>query len=357
MNKLTSLHDLPQLREKFQQALAARAKAGAVIYVGMGTCGIAAGARETFQAIEQKIAKHKLPATVVSVGCIGMCAKEPLVDIQLNGGSHVLYANIQADMVPRLIEEHVINHHPVREWVICRMTDGEVPADEPQAIQNLPQFNDLPFGGKQVRIALGNCGLIDPEKIEDYIAREGYRALGRVLGSWSPEEVIKEIKESGLRGRGGGGFPTGIEMGILPQIARRHQIRHLQRRRRRSRRVHGPLDSRKRSARRARRHGHRRLRDGRARRHHLLPRGISAGHRAARRSHWPGQRTWPARRKYSRHEIQFRHFAQGRRRRVCVRRGNRAHRVHRRPARRTASASAVPRRQRSCGASRATSTT
>ena len=211
MNKLTSLHDLPALREQFQQALAAHAKAGAVIYVGTGTCGVAAGARETLQAIEQKITKHKLPAQVVSVGCIGMCAKEPLVDIQLNGGSHVLYANIQADMVPRLIEEHVINQHPVREWVICRMTDGDVPADEPQAIQNLPLFKDLPFGGKQVRIALGNCGLIDPEKIEDYIAREGYRALGRVLGSWSPEEVIRVIKESGLRGRGGGGFPTGLK--------------------------------------------------------------------------------------------------------------------------------------------------
>ena len=211
MNKLTSLHDLPLLREKFQQALVARAKAGAVIYVGMGTCGIAAGARETLQAIEQKIAMHKLAAQVVSVGCIGMCAKEPLVDIQLNGGSHVLYANIQADMVERLIEEHVVNQRPVREWVICRMTDGEAPADEPQAIQNLPQFRDLPFGGKQIRIALGNCGLIDPEKIEDYIAREGYRALGRVLGSWSPEEVIRVIKESGLRGRGGGGFSTGTK--------------------------------------------------------------------------------------------------------------------------------------------------
>ena len=191
MNKLASIQDLPPLREKFQQALAARAKAGAVIYVGMGTCGIAAGARETFQAIEQKIAKHKLAAQVVSVGCIGMCAKEPLVDIQLNGGSHVLYANVQPDMVARLVEEHVANRRPVREWVICRMADGEAPSDEPQAIQNLPQFRDLPFGGKQVRIALGNCGLIDPEKIEDYVARDGYRALGRVLGSWSPEEVIR----------------------------------------------------------------------------------------------------------------------------------------------------------------------
>ena len=211
MNRLQSIQDLPPLRESIQQALAARARSGPVIYVGMGTCGIAAGARETLQAIEQEIAKHDIPAQIVSVGCIGMCAKEPLVDIQLNGGSHVLYANIQPEMVPRLIEEHLVKQQPVREWLICRMADGEVPDDEPQAIHNLPQFRDLPFTGKQVRIALGNCGLIDPTRIEDYIARDGYRALGRVLGSWSPEEVIKEIKESGLRGRGGGGFATGTK--------------------------------------------------------------------------------------------------------------------------------------------------
>ncbi|MCX6873957.1 MAG: FAD-dependent oxidoreductase [Verrucomicrobia bacterium] len=211
MNRLQSIQDLPPLRESIQQALAARARSGPVIYVGMGTCGIAAGARETLQAIEQEIAKHHIPAQIVSVGCIGMCAKEPLVDIQLNGGSHVLYANIQPEMVARLIGEHVINQQPVREWLICRMADGDVPDDEPQAIQNLPQFRDLPFTGKQVRIALGNCGLIDPTRIEDYIARDGYRGLGRVLGSWSPEEVIKEIKESGLRGRGGGGFSTGTK--------------------------------------------------------------------------------------------------------------------------------------------------
>ena len=211
MTKLNSLQELPALREQFQRALAARAQAGPVIYVGTGTCGIAAGARETLQAIEQEIARRKITAQVVSVGCIGMCAKEPLVDIQLHGGSHVLYANIQAEMVARLVEEHVVHERPVREWVICRMTDGEAPADEAQAIQNLPSFRDLPFTGKQIRIALGNCGLIDPEKIGDYIAREGYRALGRVLGSWSPEEVIREIKESGLRGRGGGGFSTGTK--------------------------------------------------------------------------------------------------------------------------------------------------
>jgi NADH-quinone oxidoreductase subunit F len=217
MARLNSLQDLPLLREKLQQAFAARARAGAVIYVGAGTCGIAAGARETQQAIEKEISRRRLLAQVVSVGCIGMCAKEPLVDIQINGGSHVLYANVQPAMVARLVEDHLVNRRPVREWVICRMTDGEPPADEPQAIQNLPHFRDLPFTAKQIRIALGNCGLIDPDKIEDYIARDGYRALGRVLGSWSPEEVIRQIKESGLRGRGGGGFSTGIKWELCRQ--------------------------------------------------------------------------------------------------------------------------------------------
>ncbi|HVM60024.1 MAG TPA: FAD-dependent oxidoreductase [Verrucomicrobiae bacterium] len=211
MAKLNTIQDLAQLREQSQQTLAARGRARAAIFVGTGTCGIAAGARETMQAIQQELARRKLDGPVTTVGCIGMCAKEPLVDIQINGGSHVLYANIQPDMVPRLIEEHVVNTRPVREWVICRMAEGEPPADEPQAIQNVPQFRDLPFTGKQIRIAMANCGIIDPEKIEEYIARDGYRALARVLGMWSPEEVIRVVKESGLRGRGGGGFSTGTK--------------------------------------------------------------------------------------------------------------------------------------------------
>jgi NADH-quinone oxidoreductase subunit F len=207
MAKLNTVQDLAQLREQFQQALNTRA----AIFVGTGTCGIAAGARETMHAIQQELTRRKLAVSVASVGCIGMCAKEPLVDIQLNGGSHVFYANIQPDMVPRLIEEHVVNSRPVREWAICRMAEAEPPADEPQAIQNVPQFRDLPFTGKQIRIVLSNCGIIDPEKIEEYIARDGYRALARALATWSPEEVIRALKESGLRGRGGGGFSTGTK--------------------------------------------------------------------------------------------------------------------------------------------------
>jgi NADP-reducing hydrogenase subunit HndB len=116
-----TLKDLTRIREAAQRAIHARRDTGTTIYVGMGTCGVAAGAKETLQAIVAELAKRKIEAHVTSVGCIGMCIKEPLVDIQQAGKSHVLYANVQPEMVPRLIAEHLVKGEPVSEWVICRM--------------------------------------------------------------------------------------------------------------------------------------------------------------------------------------------------------------------------------------------
>jgi NADP-reducing hydrogenase subunit HndB len=121
MPKLKSVQELTQVRESAKTTLKQRLETGTTIYIGMGTCGIAAGAREVMQAIEQELAKRQIQAHVASVGCIGMCVKEPLVDIQQAGKSHILYANIQPEMVPRLIQEHLIKGEPVSEWVICRM--------------------------------------------------------------------------------------------------------------------------------------------------------------------------------------------------------------------------------------------
>lgn len=121
MAKLRSLQDLMRVREEVKRSIRATFDTGTAIFVGTGTCGTAAGARETVQAIEQELARRKIQAAVSTVGCIGMCAKEPLVDIQQAGKSHVLYANIQPDMVPRLIESHLVKGEPVKEWVICRM--------------------------------------------------------------------------------------------------------------------------------------------------------------------------------------------------------------------------------------------
>jgi (2Fe-2S) ferredoxin len=122
MDKLNSLQELSRFREDLKRATRARRDTGARIAIGMGTCGIAAGARETMDAIRAELERHQVDAEIASVGCIGMCAREPLVDIQLAGGSHVLYANVLPEMAGRLVKEHLLRGQPVKEWVICRMT-------------------------------------------------------------------------------------------------------------------------------------------------------------------------------------------------------------------------------------------
>ncbi len=121
MPKLKSVEDLTRVREETLRSRDARLKAGATIYVGMGTCGVAAGARETMDAIQGELARRKIDAQVTTVGCIGMCVREPLVDIQPAGGPRITYANVKPDMVPRLIEEHLVKGRPITEWVVGRM--------------------------------------------------------------------------------------------------------------------------------------------------------------------------------------------------------------------------------------------
>ncbi len=117
MPKIKSLEDLKRIREQAQQDLQIRTKTGTKITVGMGTCGIAAGARETMHAILEELHARNIEAYVTTVGCIGMCFKEPLVDIEQAGKPRITYGNIHPDMVPRLIEEHLVNGNVVQEWV------------------------------------------------------------------------------------------------------------------------------------------------------------------------------------------------------------------------------------------------
>ena len=206
MPALKSFEALNRLRSQAQEASKKRRAAGALILVGMGTCGIAAGASEVAEALRKEIAARKIDAQVIGVGCIGMCVKEPLVDIVLPGKPRVTYANVKPDMVPRLIEEHLVNDQVVKQWALAQMADG---ADTLE--QDLLTYQELPFYRKQIRIALHNCGMIDPENIEEYIAIGGFRGLAKVLFEMTPDEVIEEMKDSGLRGRGGAGFMTGVK--------------------------------------------------------------------------------------------------------------------------------------------------
>jgi len=124
MPKLQSLQDLQNLRERVQGEIKARTQASTTITVGMGTCGIAAGAREVMHAILNELAVRKIDAHVTTTGCIGMCSKEPLVDIQQGNEPRVTYGNVAPAMVPRIIEEHLVNGRVVNEWAIGRVAAG-----------------------------------------------------------------------------------------------------------------------------------------------------------------------------------------------------------------------------------------
>ena len=122
MPRLKSLEDLKSLREQAQRDIQVRLDTGTRITVGMGTCGIAAGARETMHAILEELKKRDIEAHVTTVGCIGMCSHEPLVDIEQAGSARITYGGLKPDMVSRLIEEHLINGRVVHEWVVGRLT-------------------------------------------------------------------------------------------------------------------------------------------------------------------------------------------------------------------------------------------
>jgi NADH-quinone oxidoreductase subunit F len=162
-----------------------------VIKVGVASCGIAAGGSRVLGAFASQVNSRGLQATVKPTGCIGMCYQEVLAEV-IRDNHPVLYGKVTPERVGRIIEEHVIGGHPVDEWV-------------------LPQDEVDGFMSRQQRIVLRNCGIIDPESIEDYIDSGGYRALEKALGKYTPLGVIDEITRSGLRGRGGAGFATGVK--------------------------------------------------------------------------------------------------------------------------------------------------
>ncbi len=162
-----------------------------VIKVGVASCGIAAGGSKVLAAFAAQLNSRCLQATVKPTGCIGMCYQEVLAEV-IRDNQTVLYGKVTPERVERIIEEHVIGGHPVEEWA-------------------LPQEEVDSFMSRQQRIVLRNCGIIDPESIEDYIDSGGYRALEKALGRLLPLGVIDEITRSGLRGRGGAGFATGVK--------------------------------------------------------------------------------------------------------------------------------------------------
>jgi len=165
-----------------------------------GTGCIASGGLKVKDALEAELSKHNLSdqISVTITGCNGFCAEGPIMTVYPEG---IFYEKLTVDNIPFLVEEHFVKGRPVEKFMYKE-------ADKKAAV---PAINEIPFFKLQVLRALRNKGLIDPEKIEEYIARDGYMAAAKALTEMTPQDVIAEIKNSGLRGRGGAGFPTGLK--------------------------------------------------------------------------------------------------------------------------------------------------
>jgi NADH-quinone oxidoreductase subunit F len=168
------------------------------VHVCMGTAGVASGGEAVMAALESEFEKRGLNNTDVKernckakqTGCRGLCARDVLIDVYIPGKGPITYEHVTAEMVPAIIEEHIVGGEVITKWA---------------AKKDYFEFYD-----KQKRYVLNDCGKVDPDSLEDYIAHKGYDAIKKAV-TMSPEEVIEQVKKSGLRGRGGGGFPTGLK--------------------------------------------------------------------------------------------------------------------------------------------------
>jgi NADH-quinone oxidoreductase subunit F len=166
------------------------------VIVGLGSCGIAAGAFKTYQKIESILNADKLDFELKKTSCIGMCFREPLVEIIDRNGSYI-YGNVDENRISEIIEKHIKNDEPIKEYVVAT---------------KLFETEDNKFFDAQVKIALRHCGTIDPESITEYESQLGYEAIKKIAKEKiTYEAVIQSILDSGIRGRGGGGFSTGMK--------------------------------------------------------------------------------------------------------------------------------------------------
>ncbi len=179
-----------------------------VVKVALATCGIASGARDILQFFSAELEKRNIEAAVLQTGCMGYCYAEPTVEVCRRGQEPVIFGYVDEKRADDIIENYI------KKGV---MVDGLIPKNFSTACHCEHEPQAVPEKSKQIRIALRNCGVIDPASIEDYILHDGYHALADVLNRMTPEEAIEEVIASGLKGRGGGGFLTGQKWKLTRQ--------------------------------------------------------------------------------------------------------------------------------------------
>jgi NADH-quinone oxidoreductase subunit F len=211
--KVTKLYHLEDIAESGKKQIEGEKTQ---LIFGLSTCGIAAGGKDLIDFANEYILNKGIDVDLRSVGCIGMCYAEPLVDVKLPHMPRLTYCNVDKKLMNTILEEHVIKGNPLYEYAMAQLSE-EISESKYNPIyfndryQNIKVYKEIPFFSKQVRIVLHNCGIINPKDIQEYIARGGYRALYKTLYEMKPQKVIDEVKSSGLKGRGGAGFPTGLK--------------------------------------------------------------------------------------------------------------------------------------------------
>ena len=172
-----------------------------------GTGCHASGSLEVKKVLQEEIVKQKLDQEIriIETGCNGFCAQGPVMIVQPEG---VFYQKLKPEDIPYLVEEHFLKGRPVKDFMY----------KEPASAETIPTMDEIPFYARQKLIVLKNRGAVDPESIDEYIARDGYMGASKALLEMTPEEIIEEVKSSGLRGRGGAGFPTHIKLAARPDV-------------------------------------------------------------------------------------------------------------------------------------------
>ena len=187
------------------------------IAVGLATCGIAAGGDAVFDALNKALQKKGVDTYLTKVGCIGYCKEEPLVNITLPGTPLVILHRVSDKDVAEIVDAVAQGEIP-EDKTLCKIENWDHITTDAlhygEGFDNIPLYNELPYFKPQKKVVLRDAGLINPEDMEEYLAVGGYSALYKTLTEMDPDEVIEEIKKSGLRGRGGAGFPTGLKWGF-----------------------------------------------------------------------------------------------------------------------------------------------
>ena len=210
---MKTLEELKVVRDSMKGEVALRTHGNASskyerhVLVCGGTGCTSSGSPKIIEELEKQLADKGLTdkVQIVKTGCFGLCERGPIMIVYPEGS---FYSRVKVDEIPRIVEEHLLGGNPVKEFLYEETVAGD----------EIKSLDDTSFYKKQHRVALRNCGVINPENINEYIGRDGYQALGKVLTEMTPEDVIQTILDSGLRGRGGGGFPTGMKWKLARNI-------------------------------------------------------------------------------------------------------------------------------------------